>query len=289
MIATHGPYSVHIIQCDDAPRWYAWQKPQRRLTWYLLVCNLFGREQIAVNGQAHNVAPGASYLVKPGELVDLASARGNRPVWIHFEVQHDAYRGKHPRAVIYATDWERRKKFAQPQPTEVWGVDLPLFVPKSLERLFVQGMQRVVSLWKRQDALSIMQAQHALNGLLLALVAECVTAQRSRGGDDWQARFARAEALAGESLGGDFGVSEFAAAAGLSRTRFSVLYRAVTGRTPGAFLRGLRVEQAKTLLANSQLSVREVGAMVGYADPTIFARVFRRAVGMTPTDYRGIA
>ena len=285
MIALDGAYSVHILSADNAPRFHAWSKPQRRLTWYLLVCSLAGTEQISLDGRQIEVPSGGSYLIPPGALVDLASAQGNRPIWVHFEVQYNQWRGQHPHAVSYAADWNERRSKAQPSPRDVWGVDLPVLVPEPLDELFARRLPHLVDQWKRHTPLSVMESQHSLAGLLLALVS---TAWRSQAVApvDTAAQLARAEAVARESLGADFGVTEFAAAAGYSRSRFSVLYRRHTGRSPGHFLRSLRMQQATVLLQNSSLQIAEVGRLVGYSDPTVFGRVFRQAHGCSPSQWQ---
>ncbi len=48
----------------------------------------------------------------------------------------------------------------------------------------------------------------------------------------------------------------------------------------------LRMQKAKLLLLNSELSISEVARQVGYQDPHHFSRAFSRAEGITPTFYR---
>jgi transcriptional regulator GlxA family with amidase domain len=54
------------------------------------------------------------------------------------------------------------------------------------------------------------------------------------------------------------------------------------GITPQRFAHRLRVAQAVHLLETTQLSVDHVAALVGYADPAAFRRMFRRETGETP-------
>ena len=48
----------------------------------------------------------------------------------------------------------------------------------------------------------------------------------------------------------------------------------------------LRAARAKTALLNEGLSVAQIGASVGYPDPSVFTRVFKRWTGMTPRKFR---
>ena len=46
------------------------------------------------------------------------------------------------------------------------------------------------------------------------------------------------------------------------------------------------MRQAKKLLMDTRLTVREVAVRVGYPDPFHFSRIFRNAVGISPAQYR---
>jgi two-component system response regulator YesN len=45
--------------------------------------------------------------------------------------------------------------------------------------------------------------------------------------------------------------------------------------------------KARQLLAEGRLSIKEICAAVGYQDPNYFSRIFKRATGVTPSDYKG--
>ena len=46
------------------------------------------------------------------------------------------------------------------------------------------------------------------------------------------------------------------------------------------------IAKAKELLGTTDLGVKDVSLACGYADSSYFARVFKRLVGQTPSDYR---
>ena len=41
------------------------------------------------------------------------------------------------------------------------------------------------------------------------------------------------------------------------------------------------------MLKDVSFNIKEVGASVGYTDSNYFTKVFKRAVGMSPSEYRG--
>lgn len=63
-------------------------------------------------------------------------------------------------------------------------------------------------------------------------------------------------------------------------------FKQQTGEHFVTYLTRLRIEQAKLLLENVTVKAYEVGFMVGYDDPTYFSKVFKKVVGLTPTEYR---
>lgn len=99
-------------------------------------------------------------------------------------------------------------------------------------------------------------------------------------------RIALAEQIARAHLSAPFGVQEFAEAAGLSRSRFSVAYQEHRGLSAGHFLRRARMEMAIELLRAGAHAISEVGKMVGYPEPTGFGRAFRRHTGLSPSRFK---
>jgi transcriptional regulator GlxA family with amidase domain len=77
---------------------------------------------------------------------------------------------------------------------------------------------------------------------------------------------------------------ELAGVANLSATHLSHLFKAQTGLPPGEYLRRLRMEKARHLLATTLLSVKQIMAIVGYTSN--FVRHFRRYFDCTPSEYR---
>jgi transcriptional regulator GlxA family with amidase domain len=63
-------------------------------------------------------------------------------------------------------------------------------------------------------------------------------------------------------------------------------YKAETGETPLTYLQRARVDRARQLLEVTDLSQSEMLGQVGYSDPSTFARLFVRHVGIGPSAYR---
>lgn len=73
---------------------------------------------------------------------------------------------------------------------------------------------------------------------------------------------------------------------GVTREHFIRAFSERFGETPGAMLRRLRLEHARTMLLATELPVASVAAASGFASATTFCRAFRAAYAVSPTRVR---
>lgn len=84
----------------------------------------------------------------------------------------------------------------------------------------------------------------------------------------------------------DISIENLAERYNISTNHFNRIFKQVYDIACKEYLITVRVEAAKQYLRSPLLTIREVGSMIGYPDPNYFTKVFRRRVGMTPTEYR---
>jgi LacI family transcriptional regulator len=92
-----------------------------------------------------------------------------------------------------------------------------------------------------------------------------------------------------EHLSRSISVSSAAQAAGMSRRSLYQAFLKELGRTPGDELRSMRIEQAKRLLAESDLKIHAVATQSGYPNMNSFFMAFKKAVNASPAEYRKAA
>ncbi len=81
---------------------------------------------------------------------------------------------------------------------------------------------------------------------------------------------------------------ELAALAHLSVKQLSRVFVDAYGKTPGAYLTMLRVQEMARLLRETDLPVAEAGRRVGWRSRNRATTAFREAVGITPSRYRAM-
>jgi AraC-like DNA-binding protein len=77
-----------------------------------------------------------------------------------------------------------------------------------------------------------------------------------------------------------------AKAAGLSVSRLAHVFKAQIGMSVTAYLNMVRVQWARYYLTSSSLRISETAFEVGFGNLSHFNHVFRRATGLSPTQYR---
>ncbi len=105
-------------------------------------------------------------------------------------------------------------------------------------------------------------------------------------GDAGVARVAEFADRLSQSFVNARGVDWAAASVGLGRRRFTSLFRQVTGDSYTGYLRRLRVEHAKRLLAQSRQSLHAIAFTCGFGDLSSFYRAFAACGELSPAQHR---
>lgn len=82
----------------------------------------------------------------------------------------------------------------------------------------------------------------------------------------------------------DFNMEKFGQEVGLSRMQLHRKLKALTGESPGDFLRTMRLKRARRLLEARSGSVSEVAYEVGFNNLSYFSKCYREQFGITPNE-----
>ncbi len=84
----------------------------------------------------------------------------------------------------------------------------------------------------------------------------------------------------------DAGLEALAAAHGLSRSRFSHRFKAVTGLSPARWVKQVQLEDAARRLLDTEGKLEAIARASGFADANHLCKVFRRVYHLSPAEFR---
>jgi AraC family transcriptional regulator len=88
-----------------------------------------------------------------------------------------------------------------------------------------------------------------------------------------------------DNLDRDIGLAELAEVVQMSSHHFGKIFKQSTGVSPHQYVLQCRIDRAKKLLSNPQLTLADISQAVGFCDQSHFTNVFRRYIGLTPRQY----
>jgi AraC family transcriptional regulator len=88
-----------------------------------------------------------------------------------------------------------------------------------------------------------------------------------------------------ENLGKNLSLAEISAVVDMSPYHFCRLFKRGTGFSPHQYVRVEKINRARHLLKEHQLSLVEIANELGFSDQSHFTRTFRAVVGVTPSRY----
>jgi AraC-like DNA-binding protein len=81
-------------------------------------------------------------------------------------------------------------------------------------------------------------------------------------------------------------IKDIAAYVGLDRSYLYTLFKEHLSISPQSFLINFRMDKACQLMLNPDLSIGDIARSVGYQDPLVFSKAFKKIKGASPSEYR---
>jgi len=144
-------------------------------------------------------------------------------------------------------------------------------------------------------ALALVEQDHG-KATALAVAQELVLFLKRPGGQSQFSRhlqaqrrddvFGELELWMLENPGEDLSVDRLARRMNMSPRHFARLFAERLGESPGAYVRRLRVEQARRRIEEGAAKLKQVARECGFADEQSLRRGFQSVVGITPAEYR---
>jgi len=84
----------------------------------------------------------------------------------------------------------------------------------------------------------------------------------------------------------DITLEKLAEKSGYSKSRFSHIFSEMTGTTPIKYQNGIRLKVSAEMLLSTNHTVSEIAISCGFSDPLYYSKLFKKAYGVSPTEYR---
>lgn len=163
------------------------------------------------------------------------------------------------------------------------------------DSLFLRGapdkeIEQLFSALVREYHLKRPFGEQTCNGILVSLLAAAARRQRADFSDH---RLEKQTHLIYEicaemhkNYRKNLSVDSYAAMAHFSTDWFTHLFKKTVGVSPQRYLQNIRLQKSRTLLQETDLSVKEIAEMVGFCDDNYFSRFFKKETGKTPRVFR---
>ncbi|HHW00461.1 MAG TPA: response regulator [Clostridiaceae bacterium] len=138
---------------------------------------------------------------------------------------------------------------------------------------------------EREKLYKLSSHQEILNWSIskIRLIAETVDNIKKKHADSI---IAKAIEFINENYTKDINLADVSKYVAVSPYYLSKLFKSERDKNFIEYLTDLRIEAAKKMLMDSEMSAKEVCYAVGYSDPSYFSKVFRKITGLTPVEFR---
>lgn len=249
-------YNTGYQKCDGR---YAWGPGQR--DHYLMHYIVSGKGEFLCGGHSHALGEGDLFLICPSRLVTYTADEEDpwEYVWVGFN-------GTEARRLLNLTGLSETS---------------PVLHASGRDDI----RQTLMDIYNTRG--NTPSADTEMAGRLYLFLSRLIHMQEGRR-NDWAHQDYMEQALRyiQYNYAGVLSISDIASYVGVSRSQLYRAFQENLGLSPHEYLQKYRINEACSLLCSRELTVAEVAASVGYADPLYFSRAFKRLKGQTPTEYQ---
>lgn len=264
------------------------QFPVRRLYDFELLYVAHGELVTTMHGQRYVLSAGQLIFLSPGvyHQNEIPARPETKLMGIHFDFFGELIIRTEEDLIVGEDElvWDKLASEPLIGGSPAFSND-PLYTP-SLE--CVQFMEQLIHEFARRD----LGYELVCKGLMLEILARLLRSQMTRrivGVSEHGERIKRLTERIDIAPAEDWSNRRIAAELQMSIDHAAKLFRQVVGVPPGEFVRGIRHREACKLLRDTEWTVEEVGAQVGYPDIHHFSRLFRANEGISPRAYRKLS
>ncbi|MFD0714602.1 AraC family transcriptional regulator [Paenibacillus sp. GCM10027626] len=241
-----------------------------------------GLGTFTVNECTSEAAPGLLYIISPNERHQFCGNESNPLTNVECTFLLRDELGEP--AVVNFFNWiEAKRGRSVPRAVRTE----PLLVPAHLRPFLMEGFQRLLDPAGRYvtgEHLALMVADLMLR--VEETVWQCIQGQEDDDSAGGAEEVARLKQYMKTHIGDNIKLEDLAQLVHWTPNYLCRVFKMHTSEAPIAYLQRLRMTEAEKLLLYTDFPVFTISQMLGYEDPSYFARLFRRSYGRAPSAYR---
>lgn len=250
-----GPLTIECFGITFPDANYAINRKKSR--YFVLEYVVSGKGYLEINGKKHTIQQGAAYLLEPGSSHSYGADKNNpyKKYWVNFYGD------------IFI------------QIVETYGLSgTNVFNNVDLTKDFI----KLFNLEKKSIYNS--QIYKEAGSIIFSMLMKLVDANEKK---------PKESSLATEiirkldsSITSNISIEQICSELYISKSKLMREFKKYYHTTPHEYLLNRKISLAKTILANKYQSIRSIAERLDFADEHYFTNVFKKRVGMTPTQYR---
>jgi AraC-like DNA-binding protein len=256
---------------------------ERSLLDYILFYVQEGQFEIQLGGDLHILKEGDLCLFQPG---DVHTIRGITPTinpYIHLDFFYNPLKESSFVTLPGQLDMAPYASYMQPRMHECQDLRIPFKLESAHSNKMRDLVLKMIECWQSQTYTGIMEANQLAHEWLTVLFKIYMKPQTVSVSTqpflNWITSYFAFH------ISDPINVIDMARRAGLSPSRFNVLFKQHFGTTPYQYLLHLRIEHARELL-NEGVSIQKVSEYCGFTDVHHFSKTFKSIIGTSPGTYR---
>lgn len=87
----------------------------------------------------------------------------------------------------------------------------------------------------------------------------------------------------------DYSLENLSQQSGLSQAKLQEGFKLMFARTVTEYIRHIRLEEARDLIANSELNISEIVYTIGFSSRSYFSKIFKKKYNISPSEFKSIS
>lgn len=220
---------------------------------------------VEIGGHRYNLDKNEAFLVRPNQLA-VQTIDSAEPC----ELYYFAFRGAFANDILEKTSFKGNKSFSAITDKSIYETikNIVDYLDNHLEYEIVtfEFLFKMLSYFDKNNSLA--------------------TINKVNNDYAHQKHISKVQEYIQQNYAKEIRVSELATQLGLSRSHLFRIFKNYTGKSIEEYIVSVRINTARSLLVDTDLSCSSVAMTVGYAHYTTFFKMFKTYTGLTPQQYR---